>query len=338
MPYVYIQIVSSLHNVIPIRPSQDPFVFSVPASHAIVVGAPALQPGTGIEVQIAAEGDRATATGRFDISLELRAALAAYEGVYRLVDTLQREYKSAVEVLAEAVHRLVDLLAQEIRGYSVSAYDPHIARDLWSEDGVSWQSVAERTTQVTLTAALKVSLDRELAAGVQRLASSGARALVATHFLHRAHNEEDPRMRWISAALAAELAVKEVLVRHNRERGLALIGGHRRGIISALSGEGLRELAGAPSPFLKELVAGANKRNDLVHEPEIVQVTSDEAFEYLLMVDQAIRHLLGTLRPAVRTIIRQKARAHLTVVVPDPKASLPDVSPAGADRAPPGIG
>ncbi len=119
---------------------------------------------------------------------------------------------------------------------------------------------------------------------------------VAMRHLYRAIQEKNPRFKWIDATIAAELAVKEALIR--KEPQLAAFIEHVPSPpLQKLYGELLETYLGARSPQRTALAEGATKRNKLVHQPAEIQVTEEEAQDYVNVVMKAIHHLYALLYP-----------------------------------------
>jgi hypothetical protein len=127
----------------------------------------------------------------------------------------------------------------------------------------------------------------------------------ATAHLHRAANESQPRTRWIEATIAAELAIKEYLVR--KEPGLeSLLTEIPAPPLSKLFGAVLEAYAGFRATKLSALSKGAEVRNRLLHRPKGMSVSADDAARYLQDVQFTFFELLSDLYPADE-VIRQLA-------------------------------
>ncbi len=114
--------------------------------------------------------------------------------------------------------------------------------------------------------------------------------LVAMTHLHRAIRETNPRHRWIDATIAAELAVKEVLIRK-----VPMLRSLLERLPSppppVLYGTVLEEYCGEKSPVLKQIEKGASIRNKLVHSPKEIEISEQDAENYVKDIEFALLHL-----------------------------------------------
>ncbi|MEH6707405.1 MAG: hypothetical protein V7667_05455 [Alloalcanivorax venustensis] len=119
---------------------------------------------------------------------------------------------------------------------------------------------------------------------------------LAMRHLYRAIQEPIPRFKWIDATIAAELAVKEALLR--KEPGLsALLLNCPAPPLHKLYGEVLEAYFGVKSQQRKVLAKGAERRNKLIHRPNEELISFEEAREYTKQVMEAIHHLYSLLYP-----------------------------------------
>jgi hypothetical protein len=114
--------------------------------------------------------------------------------------------------------------------------------------------------------------------------------------LHRAKQERDPRHRWIDATIAAELGIKEFLLKYEPELKSLLLE-IPSPPLSKLYGTVLESYAGQRSPKLKEIRKGVERRNQLIHKPVKEDVTDEEAKKYVRDIESALRHLTTLLYP-----------------------------------------
>ncbi|MDB0567402.1 hypothetical protein AB6Q13_10340 [Ralstonia solanacearum] len=132
--------------------------------------------------------------------------------------------------------------------------------------------------------------------GLQEAIDNGYEPLLAERHLYRAYQETVPRFRWIDATIAAELAIKEALVRKMPSLRHSLISKSLNNWAD-LYGKKLKEVCGARSPHLDQIKEGAKRRNKLIHRPTKDTVTEEEASQYVHTVMLAIRHLYILLYP-----------------------------------------
>lgn len=139
-------------------------------------------------------------------------------------------------------------------------------------------------------------LNDQTRAALQEGLDQERKPFLAMRHLYRAMQEKSPRFKWIDATIAAELAIKEYLARAHPELEVLLI--HVPSPpLSKLYGEILQKCAGERSPYRKALDLGAQKRNQLVHQPHDVTITELDAFVYVNTVMKAIHHLYALLYP-----------------------------------------
>ena len=108
---------------------------------------------------------------------------------------------------------------------------------------------------------------------------------------------------WIDSTIAAELAIKEFLIRYRPDWKTLLIE-LPSPPIHKLYGPVLESLAGEKSPVLKELQKGSEIRNRLIHRAG-ESVSREEANEYFMNVETAIFHLLALLYPDDELVKRE---------------------------------
>ena len=143
-------------------------------------------------------------------------------------------------------------------------------------------------TQNPLTYEIRIDLQKGL--------NDNVLPFVAMRHLYRAIQESNPSFKWVDATIAAELAVKEALIRAKPELGV-MIENMPSPPIKTLYGIILEKYLGEKSPYVSAMNKGAEKRNKIVHQPLEVAVTLDEAQNYVNDVMQAIHHLYGLLYP-----------------------------------------
>jgi len=119
---------------------------------------------------------------------------------------------------------------------------------------------------------------------------AGDQPLLAAQHLHEARRHRGTRFRWIVATTAAELAIKEALLRMEPKFAPLLLempspplGRLYSSVLEAVSGE--------RSPFLRAIQKGVEIRNRLVHRPSEPDPDPQDAADYVSDVDGALRHL-----------------------------------------------
>lgn len=165
----------------------------------------------------------------------------------------------------------------------------------WSEDGGEWKRSPRKLTITTSTQGM-VPLNNEFAECIQGYLNEGREPFVALQYLHFAREETNVRQRWISATIAAELAVKEFLIARKADLAPLLLE-LPSPPLGKLYGSILEHYAGQRSPMRRALIKGVEIRNRLIHRPCECDVSVEQAIEYVGKVEQAIYHLLSLLHP-----------------------------------------
>lgn len=126
--------------------------------------------------------------------------------------------------------------------------------------------------------------------------------------LHRAKHESLPNYKYIYASIAAELAIKEVLCRRHPDLQKLLLE-MPSPPLEKLYGPILEHYLGHNSGFKNKLNEGQAKRNNLIHQPGSLQISLQQANEYVAVVEKAIFHLLSIRYPKDKLIKRAKGQA-----------------------------
>jgi len=165
----------------------------------------------------------------------------------------------------------------------------------WSKDQVEWKHFP-RQLSVTAETRWVVPLANEVIHQVQEEIDSGISPLIGVRHLHRARRESMPHHKWIDATIAAELAIKEILIRARPELERLLLEVPSPPL-SKLYGSLLEHYVGERSPYLSRLQRGVELRNELVHRPNATRIDGQEAIDYVDTVEAAILHALRLLYP-----------------------------------------
>lgn len=139
-------------------------------------------------------------------------------------------------------------------------------------------------------------IDAEWQGFVQSALDAKIEPLLAMRHLHRAKNEPHPHHKWIDATIAAELAVKEILIRKRPFLAEILLEVPSPPL-SKLYGKLSDHYLGARSPYVSKLQDGQTIRNELVHRPASKKIDAQKANDYVEMVSDAIFHLLSLVHP-----------------------------------------
>ena len=238
-------------------------------------------------------GDTLTSAAKFPVDPVLMRKLKPASDSGTPPDEAQEFLHGFIGELATEHHRLIGLILQDLR-----IEERHIqtsGEDLWSLDGDKWLPVPGGSFMAGISMRPLFKLDGEWRDHIQVLLDNGDTALLATDHLREAERNNDARFRWIEATIAAELAVKETLIRIQPALE-ALILEVPSPPIRKLFGPLLAEYAGVKSPYVSQLHKGAETRNHLVHRPETKALDPQDVVDYVSVVGNAIRHLTHLCR------------------------------------------
>jgi len=214
----------------------------------------------------------------------------------KLSDGEKTELHGITRPAREAVKRFAGLLKQELHRYNIK--DELIAnvRIEWSLGDNKWNPIPRGLTVDTWVSSLG-NLNERIANHLQKLLSEDEEALVATSYIHQARNPSNRRYQWIYATIAAELAIKEILVRIEPKLRV-ILEELPSPPLNKLYGEVLQSLGGAklPDSDLKELQKGARRRNELVHNPKSKTPSFKEVYKYIDFIEDKIKWLLEQQR------------------------------------------
>lgn len=200
--------------------------------------------------------------------------------------------------IRDAVRQFAALLKQELHRYDLNDELLGNTRCEWSLDDSQWFSIPRKLTVHVGSYSLD-NLYAGTAKNLQELLSENEEALVATSYLHQARNSDNRRYKWIYATMAAELAIKEILVRIEPKLQV-ILEELPSPPLKKLYGDVLESVSGVRSSNLTKLGDGARKRNELVHNPSSPTPTLDEVDEYIDFIEGRIRWLLEKWREIKR--------------------------------------
>jgi hypothetical protein len=214
----------------------------------------------------------------------------------KLSDGEKTAFQDLTRPVKEAVIRFAGLLKQELHRYDIKDELLGNLRYEWSLGDNQWFPTPRGLKVYTWVSHLG-NLNEKTANHLQELISDDEEALVATGYLHQARNSRNSRYQWIYATVAAELAVKEVLVRIEPKLRV-ILEELPSPPLHKLYKEVLQSVANVKltDSDLKRLQKGARRRNELVHNPRSATPTFDEVTEYIDFVDNVVKWLLEQWR------------------------------------------
>ena len=208
---------------------------------------------------------------------------------------LQAELSSMTSRISAAARKLLYLIKYCFGNVELSEKLMSIKGNFWSLDQAEWKQLP-----MVLTSRLEirtfVNLNEDTARILQKYMEDDMEPFLALKHLQRARTENSPRHRWIDATLAAELAIKEFLIRFKPDMETFLL---------EVPSPPLHELYGAVlesfvqerSPKLREIAKGVEIRNRFVHKPKEEHISVEQASKYVQDIEIAIYHLLHLLYP-----------------------------------------
>lgn len=211
------------------------------------------------------------------------------EAVNEEVDTLRREADSIARTVADGFKFFLGRTT--IDDDTLDVWQ----NVLWSQlNRVPQSFPVPPTGQLHMTSVL--GLDAFAQSGLQEAFDKGYEPLMGERHLFRAYQETVARFRWIDATIAAELSIKEALIRKRPSLYKELMSSRVEGWTS-LYKEKMKEVFGEESPYYPAIKKGATRRNKLIHSTRGSDVSDAEASEYLHQVMMAIRNLYKLLYP-----------------------------------------
>lgn len=228
----------------------------------------------------------------------------------KLSDGEKTELSDITDPIREAVRQFAGLLKQELHRYDINDELIDNSHYEWSLGDNQWFLIPQELRATLIALYSLDNLDAITAKSLQEVLFENEEALVATSYLHQARNSENGRYQWIYATMAAELAIKEILVRIEPKLQV-IVETFPSPPLDGLYGDVLRKIAGVKSTEAdrKTLRDGARRRNHLVHNPRSHTPTLKEVNEYINFIEGRVRWLLKEWR----RIKREKAAINVRV-------------------------
>jgi hypothetical protein len=251
---------------------------------------------TPVTVELLPKQDTVTVTAIQDneVSEAFVVFLQGYRSPGDNKDLLEAELGRITSGISRAAKGTMALLCSCLENTLSEEPLPSV-RIQWSTDKSKWHRPPFRM-RISIFDRMAIQLSANTATAIQQLMENRFEPFMAFRHLQRARLESLPRYKWIDATIAAELAIKEFLVRVRPELKTLLLE-MPSPPLDKLYGKVLQSFGYPESPKRKEIQKGAKIRNDLIHKPDIVEVSSDDAEEYVNNIEIAIRHLVLLLYP-----------------------------------------
>lgn len=212
----------------------------------------------------------------------------------KLGDGEKRELSDITDPIIEAVRQFAGLLKQELHRYDINDELIGNSHYEWSLGDNQWFSIPGGL-RINIGLSSLGNLNAITARSLQELLSDNEEALVATSYLHQARNSMNRRYQWIYATMAAELAIKEILVRIE-PKFQVILGTLQSPPLNRLYGDVLESVAGVRSTNLSRLQNGAQIRNQLVHNPRSPTPNFNEVNDYIDFIEDRVKWLLKEWR------------------------------------------
>jgi hypothetical protein len=287
MPEIWIKKTHTIIGKLRTEPQDGPFVFSCHQDDL-----------KDCQLIIDPLGENIVCKARIEISNELFNSLDQDIAITDLPQELESEMTQKGRLLVVVTRRILRLIQQEIQDPKLLPANELSSRsggNLWSVDGENWRQINGLRAHVALSSRVIGELTDRWRVIVQDLLDQGEEPLIALQHLYEAERSSGLRFKWIEATIAAELAIKEILIRIEPKLSVVLVE-LPSPPIKKLYGEVLESLTGEKSPFRKELHEGSEIRNRLIHRPEAEKLNHQQVINYLDTVAKAIRHLLDLQR------------------------------------------
>jgi hypothetical protein len=236
------------------------------------------------ESYVVAEAEMEITAGLYEWLLDGPVFVKSYPGELALV---LASLDSAARRVIEAMKYF--LLRPDILDNAVGM----AANFVWAEgDGAKNQVPIPSETRMTTM----VTFATGGAAAMQEGFDNDYRPLIGMRHLFRAMQESEPRFRWIDITIALELAIKEALIRKNPAIELLILE-MPSPPLTKLYGSIMKHYLGEKSPYVNVIQKGVEVRNKLMHRPDGVAITQDQAADYLRDAHKAINHVFLLLYP-----------------------------------------
>jgi hypothetical protein len=272
---------------LPVESGHGPYEFQQPATYS----------GFPVTLRIGPSGDEIESTATVEVRPEFEGILPK-QSAEDLSESARLEVLKLFSPLHEANRRILRILGQELHLHDARWLTSKLGYS-WSWDAVNWNVLPLQIEVTGIIIHPVYTLNGVWQEHVQRLLGSREEPLIAFEHLHGAMQMGDPRFRWIEATVAAELAIKEVLIRLEPRLESLLIEVPAPPI-GKLYGPVLESIAGERSLYASELSKGAEKRNRLVHRPERMDLDLQDVADYLTIVDRAIWDLVKIYRKKLK--------------------------------------
>lgn len=281
---------SGIPKHLPIKNEDCPFIFSINLKIPDVVAT----------VTVSDFGDNIHAVATFNVSDDMYKSLKSSLNYNSTSVKVRKEYLNISIALHNATRQIFDLIKQELYLYELRWLTSN--PDEWFNNVEEWKIIPWQTASTAWRSHSAHKLNKKWVSHLQLLLDRGEEALLAIDHLHEAERATGPQFQWIEATIAAELAIKEILVRIEPKLEVLLYN-LPSPPLDKLYGDVLKSISGESSPFVNVVRDGARIRNYLVHKPKSHIFNYQEVYDYIANIKKAIKYLLDVERKANRKLI-----------------------------------
>jgi len=281
---------SGIPNHLPIKIEDCPFIFFINVKTPDVVAT----------VTISDAGDNIYSVATFDVSDDMYKSLDSNLNYNNISEKVKKEYINISIALHNATRHIFDLIRQELYLYELRWLTSN--PDEWLNNNEEWKIIPWQTISTAWRSHSAYKLDKKWVSHLQLLLDRGEEALLAIEHLHEAERAVGPQFQWIEATIAAELAIKEILVRIEPKLEVLLYN-LPSPPLDKLYGDVLKSITGESSQFVNIVRDGARIRNYLIHKPKSHRFNYQEVNNYIANIKKAIKYLLDVERKANRKLI-----------------------------------
>jgi hypothetical protein len=183
---------------------------------------------------------------------------------------------SIKSLLKNSVRKLIHYVKYYLNNFAIHDSLFSVEDTFWSTDQYHWKDLPIKIIMNDMGILVRIPIDERTIEKIQSYLDDGPEPFISLKYLHSAMNERRPEFRWIDATIAAELAIKEFLIRLKPDIE-SLILEVPSPPLDKLYGPILESLTGQRSPRLREIRDGVTKRNRLVHRPTETFIEASEA-------------------------------------------------------------
>lgn len=212
-----------------------------------------------VEVSILPNQDLITAIQEVNISETLLEILNSKQRGF--LPEIKEEIFQIKTDSSSAVKRVISLIKYTFHIFDLDERLVAGKDSEWSTDKSNWQLLPQ-FPYISFDSHINYSLNDETSNTIQEYLDNNFEPFLALKYIHKAKNENIPQHKWIDATIAAELAIKEFLIRLKPDIE-TLILEVPSPPLSKLYGTILESLRYPKSPKLKEIKNGIEKKKQI---------------------------------------------------------------------------